>query len=434
MSSLNDTNNAPDAELGNSFEEQVPTVLMESANAGPGIRSMLEDISARTSEADPIYNELGRLQGIATFLDVDLSRGILTSEVESRRETFGSNKLPEEHPLTFWTILREAWSDHMILMLTAVAIISLILGLTVPEHGDDEVDYATAWIRGVAILISITVVTFTSAINNYRKDLKFRELTEANNKVCITVLRDGYPTTIDTAEICAGDLININPGLVMPADGIFVRGMSVVMDESSVTGENDPKKKSEDHPYYLTGTVVMTAENAWVLVCAVGVSSFGGKLLMQARGGNTIRDTPLQERLNGLATTMGKFGIITAVILFCILAIIEGVRFARDNPEADGVRFLDYFILAIVIITIAVPESLPLAVTIALANSQNRMRKDNNQVRRLKACEIMGNTTTICSDKTGFDLGRSRSHGWQLFQSRQPRRDAGEDCCSESDS
>eukprot|EP00388_Colpodella_angusta_P039449 GDKK01047396.1.p1 GENE.GDKK01047396.1~~GDKK01047396.1.p1 ORF type:complete len:1102 (-),score=256.44 GDKK01047396.1:536-3841(-) len=404
-------NNAPDVEVPakgdvemNSNGEEVPVAREfdeEDYKVGGGIKLKLEDIFARASEAEPIYEDLGRLKGICTTLDIDIEQGVPSSAVEQRLKTFGANKLPDEDPVTFWAILLDAWSDHMILILAAAAIVSLVLGLTVPEHGGEDVDYTTGWIEGVAIIISITLVTSISSINDYRKELKFRELTDANNKLDITVLRDGRHETIDIADIVVGDLININPGLVMPADGLYVKGLSIVIDESSVTGENDPKKKTEELPFYLTGTVVMTAENAWVLVCAVGESSFGGKLLMQSRGSNTVRDTPLQERLDGLADSIGKFGIVAAVILFTTLAIIEGARFARDDPEADGVRFLDYFILAVAIVTVAVPEGLPLAVTISLAYSQNRMRKDNNQVRRLKACETMGNATTICSDKTG---------------------------------
>ncbi|EPY25390.1 Ca2+ transporting ATPase, plasma membrane [Angomonas deanei] len=177
--------------------------------------------------------------------------------------------------------------------------------------------------------------------------------------------------------------------------------MSVVIDESSVTGENDPKKKNADAPIILTGTVVNTAEDAYMLACAVGERSFGGKLLMESRGSGAPRPTPLQERLDELAELVGRIGISAALLLFTLLSVMEMFRILQHVDGTDPRHFLDYFLLCVAIVVVAVPEGLPLAVTIALAYSQNKMHDDNNQVRRLRACETMGNATQICSDKTG---------------------------------
>ena len=392
--------NATDA-ARSAHETALRTIGDGDLRVGVTIKTKLEDIFARASEAEELYNELGRFEGVARSLNIDVNQGAQEIDIVQRRDTFGPNTLPEEDPITFLEILKDAWSDHMILILAAAAVVSLIIGFTVPDHGEEKVDFSTCWIEGFAILFSITLVTTIASVNDYKKELKFRELTEANNKLDITVLRNGVVKVIDVSELVVGDVANINPGLVMPVDGLFIKGLSVVIDESSVTGENDPKTKSADHPFFLTGTVVMTAESAWVLVCAVGENSFGGKLLMESRGDGTVPDTPLQSRLNELAEQIGKFGMAVAVLLFVILGIMESVRFARDDPNADAANYLEYFILSVAIVCVAVPEGLPLAVTISLAYSQNRMQQDNNQVRRLKACETMGNATTICSDKTG---------------------------------
>jgi Ca2+-transporting ATPase len=362
----------------------------------------IEDIFARAVDGMPIYERLGKLAGVAEKIGTDLTNGFPSAQVEQRRAEHGKNQLPEERLLTFWEILLNAWSDHMIILLAIAALIAIILGLTTPHPGEEYVDRKTGWIEGFAIIVSITLVTTVSSVNDYTKEQKFAKLTRDASKQPTKVIRDGQIVTIDVSEVVVGDLMQIAPGLVMPVDGFFVTGMSVVIDESSVTGENDPKKKSIDQPFYLAGTIVNTAENAVVLVGAVGVRSFGGKLLMETRNDEgEIRATPLQNRLDDMAEQIGKLGLSAAILLFIALSIVEIVRFARKDPKADGKNWLSYFLLCVAIVVVAVPEGLPLAVTVALAYSQNNMRKDNNQVRRLKACEIMGNATQICSDKTG---------------------------------
>ncbi|KAH9599877.1 Cation-transporting P-type ATPase [Trypanosoma melophagium] len=370
-------------------------------NVGESIQADLENIFARANEGMPLYEELGGIEGIATKLHTDLSGGIRAETVGQRLAVFGKNELPEEEPLTFWQIYKAAWSDHMILLLTGAAFVSLVLGLTVPEPGQDKVNRETGWIEGFAIIVSVLIVTTVSSVNDYRKELKFRRLTEENSAEPMTVIRDGHEQTVDVTEIVVGDLVGLVPGLVVPVDGFYVRGISVVIDESSVTGENDPKKKNAQSPILLTGTVVNTAEDAYMLACAVGENSFGGKLLMQSRQEGGPRMTPLQERLDELAGLIGRFGLGAAVVLFCLLSTMEVFRVIRDTEVLYPKKLLDYFLLCLTIVVVAVPEGLPLAVTIALAYSQNKMQDDNNQVRRLCACETMGNATQICSDKTG---------------------------------
>ncbi|KPA74312.1 putative vacuolar-type Ca2 -ATPase [Leptomonas pyrrhocoris] len=385
----------------------------------------LENIFSRASEGMPSYEELGKVEGIAKSLHTSLRDGIDAHSAAERRRFFGKNALPEDPPLTFWEIYKGAWEDSMIRLLAAAALVSLVLGLTVPEPGETRANYKTGWIEGFAILCSVFIVTSVSSVNDYRKEQKFHKLTEENSAQPIRVRRDGAEVTVDVTEIVVGDVVNLSPGLVVPVDGFFVRGMSVVIDESSVTGENDPKKKNAEAPIILTGTVVNTAEDAYMLACAVGERSFGGKLLMESRGAGAPRPTPLQERLDDLAEKIGRIGISAAAVLFVILACIEIADLVRHRPNASYKHFLDYFILCVTVVVVAVPEGLPLAVTIALAYSQNKMHDDNNQVRRLRACETMGNATQICSDKTGT-LTQNRMSvvqgyvGMQRFRVAQP--------------
>ncbi|KAG5486203.1 hypothetical protein LSCM1_07323 [Leishmania martiniquensis] len=368
---------------------------------GGEIQMPLEDIFACASEAMPLYEKLGKVEGIAKTLHTSLESGVDVATVEERRAFFGKNALPEDPPLTFWGVYKAAWEDSMIRLLTLAAIVSLILGLTVPDPGQTKVNYKTGWIEGFAIVCSVIIVTTVSSINDYRKEQKFHKLTEENSAQPIRVRRGGREVSVDVTELVVGDILNLSPGLVVPVDGFYVTGMSVVIDESSVSGENDPKRKSVEAPIILAGTVVNTAEDAYMLACAVGERSFGGKLLMESRGAGAPRPTPLQERLDGLADLIGRVGLGAAMLLFALLSVMEVFRMLRHEPGTSYRHFLDYFLLCVTIVVVAVPEGLPLAVTIALAYSQNKMHDDNNQVRRLRACETMGNATQICSDKTG---------------------------------
>ncbi|KAG5486205.1 hypothetical protein LSCM1_07325 [Leishmania martiniquensis] len=377
------------------------TVITGGENFGADIRDSLEDIFACASEAMPLYEKLGKVEGIAKTLHTSLESGVDVATVEERRAFFGKNALPEDPPLTFWGVYKAAWEDSMIRLLTLAAIVSLILGLTVPDPGQTKVNYKTGWIEGFAIVCSVIIVTTVSSINDYRKEQKFHKLTEENSAQPIRVRRGGREVSVDVTELVVGDILNLSPGLVVPVDGFYVTGMSVVIDESSVSGENDPKRKSVEAPIILAGTVVNTAEDAYMLACAVGERSFGGKLLMESRGAGAPRPTPLQERLDGLADLIGRVGLGAAMLLFALLSVMEVFRMLRHEPGTSYRHFLDYFLLCVTIVVVAVPEGLPLAVTIALAYSQNKMHDDNNQVRRLRACETMGNATQICSDKTG---------------------------------
>lgn len=381
-----------------SFADSIPG----ASEVGGNIQDKLEKLFSDIHAAAPVLEELGGVKKIVRSLRSHPDTGIKSETIGLRQSVFGENKIPEDPPLTFWQIYRAAWEDNTIIMLSIAAVVSLVLGLTVPEPGQTEVNYETGWIEGFAILCSVLIVTGVSSVNDYRKEQKFHKLTEENSAQPISVRRDGQQQTIDVTEIVVGDMVNLSPGLVVPVDGFYVCGKSVVIDESSVTGENDPRKKNEEEPWVLTGTVVCTAEDAYIVAGAVGERSFGGKLLMEARGsGTATRMTPLQERLDDVAELIGRVGLSTALLLFTILSVMEVLRMMQSLPGADPRHFLDYFLLCVAILVVAVPEGLPLAVTIALAYSQGKMHKDNNQVRRLRACETMGNATQICSDKTG---------------------------------
>lgn len=213
-----------------------------------------------------------------------------------------------------------------------------------------------------------------------------------------------------------GDVMCLEPGDIIPADGILIDGQGVNCDESSVTGESDLLRKTPGDkayravqqnddlkkmdPFIMSGSKVEEGMGTF-LVTATGVHSTYGRTMMslQDEGGTT----PLQVKLNVLADYIAKVGLTSGMTLFILLFIKFSGRLKdiQGGAEAKGQAFLRIFIVAVTVVVVAVPEGLPLAVTLALAFATTRMIKDNNLVRLLRACETMGNATTICSDKTG---------------------------------
>jgi Ca2+-transporting ATPase len=208
----------------------------------------------------------------------------------------------------------------------------------------------------------------------------------------------------------------MEPGDVIPVDGIFIEGHDVKCDESSATGESDAIRKTPSamvmkalengqsqkglDPFIISGAKVNEGVGTY-MATSVGVHSSFGKIMMSVR--TEMEATPLQEKLGGLAVAISKIGSAAAGILFFILLFrfVGGLSGDNRTPTEKGSAFMDILIVAVTIIVVAVPEGLPLAVTLALAFATTRMLKDNNLVRVLRACETMGNATAICSDKTG---------------------------------
>lgn len=230
------------------------------------------------------------------------------------------------------------------------------------------------------------------------------------------VIRSGKSLQISVHDVTVGDVLHLEPGDAIPADGIFISGHGVKCDESSATGESDQMKKTAGEevwqriqdgtatakldPFIISGSKVLEGVGTY-LVTSVGINSSYGKILMSLQTDN--EPTPLQVKLGKLANWIGGLGSTAAGLLFLVLTIKFLANLSGDaRPGATKAQeFLDILIVAITVIVVAVPEGLPLAVTLALAFATTQMLKENNLVRVLRACETMGNATTICSDKTG---------------------------------
>ncbi|XP_067614140.1 plasma membrane calcium-transporting ATPase 3-like isoform X5 [Eurosta solidaginis] len=315
------------------------------------------------------------------------------------------------------------------------------------------------WIEGLAILISVIVVVFVTAFNDYSKERQFRGLQnriEGEHK--FSVIRGGEVCQISVGDIVVGDIAQIKYGDLLPADGILIQSNDLKVDESSLTGESDHVKKGIDvDPMVLSGTHVMEGSGKMV-VTAVGVNSQAGiiftllgaavdeqeaELKKRKKGaedgrvsvknmhmspstdgikveadGNYVQQSTspvepthkkeksvLQAKLTKLAIQIGYAGstiavltVIILVIQFCVKTFVIEKKPWKNTYANNLVKHL---IIGVTVLVVAVPEGLPLAVTLSLAYSVKKMMKDNNLVRHLDACETMGNATAICSDKTG---------------------------------
>ncbi|XP_078075769.1 plasma membrane calcium-transporting ATPase 1-like isoform X3 [Mustelus asterias] len=326
--------------------------------------------------------------------------------------------------------------------------------------GEDEGEAEAGWIEGVAILVSVICVVLVTAFNDWSKEKQFRGLqNRIEQEQKFTVVRGGQVIQIPVAELVVGDIAQVKYGDLLPADGVLIHGNDLKIDESSLTGESDHVKKGlERDPLLLSGTHVMEGSGRMV-VTAVGVNSQTGIIFTllgsgeeeekknkkqdgavenrnkaKAQDGAAMEMQPLksdeaaddglekkktnmpkkeksvlQGKLTKLAVQIGKAGLVMSAVTVIILVLyfVIDTFWVQQRPwltECTPIYiqyFVKFFIVGVTVLVVAVPEGLPLAVTISLAYSVKKMMKDNNLVRHLDACETMGNATAICSDKTG---------------------------------
>jgi len=366
------------------------------------LTELVKNRDLRQDRAYELQNKYGGVERVTELLKTDRKRGIDADnrrEFESRLEQFGNNKPEEKISRKFWSFLLEALSDRTLIILCVAAAVSIILGVTLPPPGESR---ANGWIEGTAILIAVAIVSLVTAVNDYQKDRKFAELSKASEDRKIKVIRNGKKSTISTFDVVVGDLVTLEAGDYIPADMLYLKGQDVTVDESSMTGEPDAVPKSEHDPYFLSNCMVMQGI-AKGIVIAVGKNSQWGKIKSSLE--KEEEKTPLQEKLEDLAEFIGKLGVGAAILTFIALLVIWSVRTFMIEKQSWNWNemgiIVSFLITSITIIVVAVPEGLPLAVTISLAYSMLQMMKDQNLVRHLAACETMGGATSICCDKTG---------------------------------
>uniref|UniRef100_A0A8C7YHQ9 Calcium-transporting ATPase n=1 Tax=Oryzias sinensis TaxID=183150 RepID=A0A8C7YHQ9_9TELE len=450
-------NNIVDHPPGNSVAEG-----NHDGDFGVSMEDLKNIMELRSSEAVTMIQEkFGDVQSICRRLKTSPIEGLSGNPVdlEKRHATFGKNLIPPKKAKTFLQLVWEALQDVTLIILEVAAIISLGLSFYHPPGGDgescgqaaggveDEGEAQAGWIEGAAILFSVIIVVLVTAFNDWSKEKQFRGLqSRIEQEQKFTVIRKGQVIQIPVAEIVVGDIAQIKYGDLLPADGILIQGNDLKIDESSLTGESDHVRKSlEKDPMLLSGTHVMEGSGRMV-VSAVGLNSQTGIIFTllgasehdeekkvkkskkrkpgaikqracfwSVRGSAWGKPTqpgaekaPLQglpRRALCLFSTGLFMSAMTVIILILYFVIntflVQNLSWVAECTPIYIQYFVKFFIIGVTVLVVAVPEGLPLAVTISLAYSVKKMMKDNNLVRHLDACETMGNATAICSDKTG---------------------------------
>ena len=372
------------------------------------------------------FELLGGTKGILQKLKTSSDEGIQTTYL--RQEKFGINKIFEEPPTPFIKFLKESLSELMIVILLSASFIQIIIGLTISDHKK------TGWFDGASVLLAVIVVVSVESYTNWQKEKKFFELNNLKNTTMFfKAIRKRDKVNIKSEDLLVGDIICISIGDVIPADLLVLESNGLKMDESSLTGESNSVSKEtyEDcilnpfkkniSPIILAGTDCIEG-NGKAVVIGVGEKSTKGKIQRMVDNSKDEKSTPLEEKLDILARKIGIFAISAGVTTFVCLTLRLLHIFYSDyklyrnkldnshhNPTMDLVhpktylfpRMLENFMITTVIITIALPEGLPMAVALTLAFSLKKLMDKNNLVRKMHSCETMGGADYILTDKTG---------------------------------
>lgn len=413
----------------------------------------------RESEVE-LIKSYGGPEGLIDKLKSNADTGLIGQEKdkiikphdEVERIKIFSDNIKIEAPLkTCCQHALDTLKDLMLQLLIVAALVQIILG-SIPQISEDP---QKDWIEGFSIVIAIVVVVSVSSITNYTKEKAFKELNKkTQDELEVSLIRNSENKQFHPHDILVGDLLKFKIGKTIPVDGLLLQGHNVEMDESPLTGESNRMKKVSfnellkdysqisdkttgleklSSSLVFSGTKCVNGE-ALMLVLRVGKHSEIGKI--QGRISAEEESNTLEEKLDKLAGDVGKFGMLAAVVTLIALLIRFGVSyhlskikyddyFSKNNnttfvgnsasrQEADfdpnkpedpsltvGTNILRIILLCVAIIVVAIPEGLPLAVTLSLAFAISKMQKENNLVRSMTSCETMGSANYVCTDKTG---------------------------------
>lgn len=332
--------------------------------------------------------------------------GLTDKEVLESRKKYGINKLtpPEKDPL--WKQFLGKFEDPLIIILMIAGALSV--GISFYEYFGLHEGFAV-FFEPIGIFVAILLATGLAFYFELKADKEFAILNQVNDDELVEVIRNANTTQIPKKDVVVGDIVILNTGAEVPADGELLESVSLNVDESTLTGEPMCHKSANEQDFdkeatyptnhVLKGTKVMEGHGVF-RVTAVGDRTENGKVFEAAQIDDSVK-TPLNEQLDGLSDWITKLSYVFAAL------VVVGrlfIYFLGDNSlEWSHITayVLQTLMIAVTLIVVAVPEGLPMAVTLSLAYSMRRMLKTNNLVRKMHACETMGATTVICTDKTG---------------------------------
>ena len=331
--------------------------------------------------------------------------GLSEQEVLASRQAHGNNLLTPPKRPSMWKLYLEKFQDPVIRVLLVAAFFSLIISFIESEYAET-----------IGIFFAIFLATGIGFYFEYDASKKFDLLNAVGEETPVTVIRDGKIREIPRKDIVVGDIVILNTGEEIPADGILIEAVSLQVNESSLTGELMVNKTTDEAHFdeeatYPSNTVMrgttITDGHGVMKVERVGDATEIGKVARQATE-QSGEQTPLNIQLTKLANLIGKVGFTIATLTFLTFTAKDLYAYLTTTQVTGWHEWLEiarivlkYFMMAVTLIVVAVPEGLPMSVTLSLALNMRRMLKTNNLVRKMHACETMGAITVICTDKTG---------------------------------
>ena len=332
--------------------------------------------------------------------------GLSEEEVLKSREQYGENLLTPPARTPMWKLFLEKFSDPIIRILLVALVLSIAVSVYHVVTGEAGM---SALFEPAGIALAILLATVVGFLFEMSAAKKFDILNQVNDDLPVKVVRGGHIIEIPKREIVVGDIVMLNAGDEIPADGILLNAVSVQVNESSLTGEPMATKTTVEADFdkeatYPSNAVMngstMLGGYGVMRVTQVGDATEYGKVYTGSQIENNTQ-TPLDKQLNTLASFITKASYVIAAIIFVARTVI----YLTEHPVLDWLSFGSYLLstamIAVTVIVVAVPEGLPMSVTLNLAMSMKRMLANNNLVRKMHACETMGAASVICTDKTG---------------------------------
>ncbi len=340
-------------------------------------------------------------------MNTDPIHGLTSKEVEESRRLHGANILTPPEKVSLWKQFLEKFEDPIIRILLLAWVLSMIIS-AVHCWGPEQAGFS-AFLEPIGIFFAILLASTIGFIFEVKAARAFEVLNTVNDDVQVTVMRDGRVQQVSRKDVVVGDVVMLNTGDEVPADGLLLESTSLQINESTLTGEPVISKTTVEADFdheatypsnrAMRSTTVVDGHGI-MRVEQVGDATEYGKVHRGSLIDNNI-DTPLQIQLKKLAGVISKAGYAVAFITFALLSV-SGLYNISEMSTMDIVsELLNNFMIAVTLIVVSVPEGLPMSVTLSLALSMNRMLKTNNLVRKMHACETMGAATVICTDKTG---------------------------------
>ena len=334
-------------------------------------------------------------------------QGLTKQEVEESRRLHGENILTPPEKASLWSQFLEKFNDPIIKILLVAWLLSMIIA-GVHCWGPEAKGF-TAFLEPIGIFFAIMLASCVGFFFELKANKAFDVLNTVNDDTLVKVIREGNICQVTKKEVVVGDIVVLETGEEIPADGHLLEAISLQINESTLTGEPIISKTTNEAEFdpeatypsnmVMRGTTVVDGHGV-MKVELVGDATGYGKVYEGSQIESDI-ETPLQIQLKGLAAAISKGGYTVAGLTFIAL-LIKLLLGSSGIPVMDLIsHILNIFMIAVTLIVVSVPEGLPMSVTLSLALSMNRMLKTNNLVRKMHACETMGATTVICTDKTG---------------------------------